>query len=441
MLQFADIRGLLWTASNDEAAEELFVAIERYLTYRSDTMDRAISVLQLDEECIGAWTLKGFLHLSARSLSLIPEARIALQKAEALETMANPRERLLTHALRTLVKGDLRGAQRILDDIVTDYPHDLLALRLQHVNAIFFGRPDVLRSTVTRALADWDDDIPGAGIVYGMVCMGLEEVGEFERAEGYGRRGADLEPDDLWSVHSVAHVMEAQGRLEDGVKWMQRPDGYWDDRGVMRHHLWWHEALFLYEAGDYDRVFAYYDEHLAPKAATGYLEMSNCASLLFRLEIAGQACGDRWEQLLEHSIHLAEDRALIFSDVHMVLALAMSQKRPELKRFARDIAEYGNLAGTFDQEASAKLTLPLIRAAEARISGDMSKATDILLDTRYEFKNMGGSIAQRDMLDLFLIDSAIAAGRSRTAQRLLSEYQDARPHSVPVQERFEALHG
>ncbi|WP_207210039.1 hypothetical protein, partial [Tropicimonas sp. IMCC6043] len=68
-----------------------------------------------------------------------------------------------------------------MDYIVTEYPHDIIALRLQHIGAIFFGRPDVLRSTVTRALSDWDESIPGAGFVYGMACMGLEEAGDYER--------------------------------------------------------------------------------------------------------------------------------------------------------------------------------------------------------------------------------------------------------------------
>lgn len=107
----------------------------------------------------------------------------------------------------------MRGLQRFLDRIATEYPHDVMALRLQHVGAIFFGRPDVLRLSVTRALGDWDDSIPGAGFVYGMACMGLGEVGEYARAESFGRRGMELEPGDLRSVHSVAHVMEARAAL------------------------------------------------------------------------------------------------------------------------------------------------------------------------------------------------------------------------------------
>ncbi|MCP4303388.1 MAG: tetratricopeptide repeat protein, partial [bacterium] len=213
--------------------------------------------------------------LFARSASLKVNALEAHACASGLASRATARERLHIRALKAWAEGDWLNAQRVWDAILTDHPLDLLALRVQHFNAIFLGQPDYLRSTITRALGDWDDAIPGAGFVYGMTCMGLEETGDFERAEGVGRRGAELEPDDLWSVHSVAHVMEAQGRLDEGIDWMVRPDAFWDGRGPMRHHLWWHEVLFLYEAGAYDQVVDYYDTRLfAPEKPT-YMEMSN----------------------------------------------------------------------------------------------------------------------------------------------------------------------
>ncbi len=437
MQQFQDVRGLNWTASSDEIAAALLTAIDHFLTYRSDTMERLDAILEKDPECPAAWTLKGFLFILARSHSLLPNAFDAHAHATSLSQLANPRENLHAQALESWSKGDMRAAQMAFDTILTEHPHDLLALRLQHVNAIFFGRPDLLRSTITRTLGDWHDDIPGAGFVYGMACMGLEEVGEYERAERLGKRGVELEPDDLWSVHSVAHVMEAQGRLKDGIDWMQRPDTFWDGTSPMRHHLWWHEALFIFEAADYDGAFSYYDGRLAPGSVRpGYLEMSNCVSLLFRLQAAGQDCGERWNTLVRKCRHLTEDRALTFSDVHMIIALTMAKEGTALERMARGLTDYAASEGAFDRKASARISLPLAKAMKARMAGDFQIATDTLLGARYDFQYMGGSIAQRDMLDILLIDCAKTAGRNRLVRRLLNEYCDTRPNSVPM-ERLE----
>jgi tetratricopeptide (TPR) repeat protein len=434
MAQFKDVRGLSWTAGNEVVAQNLFAIFDSFLTYRADVLDRLNAILDEDPECPSAWILKGFLFISARSLSLLPQARDTHARAASLSQQSNPREQLHAKALKHWVEGDLRGAQLVFDRIATEHPHDLLALRLQHVNAIFFGRPDVLRTTVTRTLSDWDDSVPGAGIVYGMACMGLEEVGEYERAEKLGKRGVELEPDDLWAIHSVSHVLEAQGRLKDGIEWMKRPDSYWDGRGPMRHHLWWHEALFMFEAADYEGTLSYFDDRLAPaENRPGYLEMSNCASLLFRLEVAGQDCGERWNTLIQRCNHLVEDRALTFSDIHMIVALTMARKGSALERMAREISDYAASGGAFDRVASGKISVPLAKAMQARLSGDPQSATDTLLDARFDFQFMGGSIAQRDMLDILLIDCAMAAGRKRLTRRLLNEYRDARPHSVPIE--------
>jgi len=440
MPQFKDVRGISWTAASEAVAQDVFSAIDHFLTYRADTMDRLDAILEADTECPAGWILKGFLFLGARSLSQRPKALDAHSRAVSVLQPSNAREFLLADALKAWAEGDLRRAQLIFDGIVNEYPHDLLALRLQHINAIFFGRPDVLRTSIMRSLSDWDDTIPGAGIVYGMACMGLEEVGEYGRAERFGKRGVELEPNDLWSIHSVAHVLEAQGRLEDGINWMQRPEGYWDGRNASRHHLWWHEALFMFDAADYDRTIAYYDDRLAPgESPPGYLEMSNCSSLLFRLEVAGMDIGGRWEKLLATCHHLTEDRALTFSDVHMIVALTMAKKGTALQRMAAELAEYSASGSTFDQQASARISVPLTTAMKSRLSGDFASATKILLDARFDFQSMGGSVAQRDMLDVLLIDCAVAAGQHRLARRLLSEYRDARPHSVPMEQLAEKI--
>lgn len=69
----------------------------------------------------------------------------------------------------------------------------------------------------------------------------------------------------------------------------------------------------------------------------------------------------------------------------------------------------------------------------------MGTAADIPEDIRFDFQDMGGSIAQRDMLDILLIDCVIAANRPRAAKRRLSEYLDHRPHSAPMRQRLAAL--
>ena len=436
---FKDARDVGWTAGSAAAADGLFDAIEAYFTFRADTMDRLDRVLAEDADVPGAWILKGCLSMLARSGAGLAAARQAHGRLAELSGEATARERRHTAALKHWTDGDPIGAQHLWDAILDEDPHDLLALRVQHFNAMFLGRPDNLRSSITRALADWDDAVPGAGFVYGMACMGLEETGDFARAERIGRRGAELEPDDLWSVHSVAHVMEAEGRLAEGLDWMERPDSFWNGRGPMRHHLLWHEALFLYETGACDRALDHYDTRLAPGEDAGYMEISNAASLLARLEAAGVDCGPRWQALAERTAPLQDARVLTFSDIHTALALARAGDRAGLERLERSVAAHAERGGPLDRDAAARIALPVIASLRADLQGDAARAADILTGARFEFPRMGGSNAQRELLDILLIDATGRAGRTARTRRLLREYLDQRPRSRPMHERLAAL--
>ncbi len=438
-MRVRDPRGVAWTTGVETSAARLFAAMHSYFTFRTDAMDRVDSLLREDPEVPAGWILRGYLLLFSRAGSDIPVAAEAHARAAALSRLATPAERLHMSALKAWLDADALGAQQIWDAILTGTPRDLLALRVQHFTAMMLGRPDYLRSLAGRSLADWDDAIPGAGFVYGMACMGLEEAGEYVRAEALGRRGAELEPDDLWSVHSVAHVMEAQGRLNEGLNWMKRPDSFWEGRGPMRHHLLWHEALFLYEAGHYDGALDYYDQRLAPRGEQGYLEMSDCASFLLRLEAAGLACGERWNDLAEASRHMVDDRILTFNDVHTLFVLALADDGAGLRRLSLSLAGHAKATRSFDAEAAGRIAVPLAEALTARMAGDAAGATARLLDARFAFPQMGGSNAQRDVLNIYLIDCAIASGDTSLSRRLLHEYLDVRPGSVPMQARLSDL--
>ena len=423
----------------EASAPGLFTAMHGYFTFRSDTMDQLDRLLQDDPEVLAGWVLRGYLLMFSRTGSNLPAAAQAHARAAALSRAATPTERMHVNALKAWLDADALGAQRIWDAILTAEPHDLLAIRVQHFTAMMMGRPDYLRSLAGRSLADWNDGIPGAGFVYGMACMGLEEVGDYARAEALGRRGAELEPDDLWSVHSVAHVMEAEGRLNEGLDWMKRPDSFWEGRGPMQHHLMWHEALFLYEAGRYDRALDYFDRWLAPEGSQDYLAMSDCVSFLLRLEAAGVAGGDRWDILAEANRDLVDDRILTFKDVHALFLLAMAEDGAGLRRLAASISGYADSEGSFDAEAAGRIAVPLAEALNARLTGDAAGATERLLDARFAFPHMGGSKAQRDVLDIYLIDCALASGNAALSRRLLREYLDIRPGSVPMQDRLSEL--
>ena len=86
--------------------------------------------------------------------------------------------------------------------------------------------------------------MPGYHALLGMHAFGLEESGDYERAEASGRLAVELEPRDGWAQHAVVHVLEMQGRHADGIQWMRANPDAWSRESFFAVHNWWHLALF-----------------------------------------------------------------------------------------------------------------------------------------------------------------------------------------------------
>jgi tetratricopeptide (TPR) repeat protein len=233
--------------------------------------------------------LQGYFCLLASTVTMLAAAWQSLSAAEGHVQELTARERTHIAALRAWYTGDVVTACRLWDDILLTAPTDILALRLHHFVTFWMGHPYALRDGVARVFSAWDEQTPGYSYVLGMYAFGLEEAGSYAAAEAYGKQAVRLNPADLWAMHAVAHVLEMQGRLHEGIVWMDYAPHAWAERNAMKSHLWWHLALFSLELGDYDRVLAIYDEAICQEKPAFYIEIQNAASLLLRLEFQGVA--------------------------------------------------------------------------------------------------------------------------------------------------------
>ena len=136
---------------------------------------------------------------------------------------------------------------------------------------------------------------------------------------------------------------------------------------------------------------------------------------------------------------MIDDRSLTFSDVHSLVTFAYARDGNSFRQLSASIDAYARTAKGFNAGAAAAIARPLSEALSARMSSNPRKAVDRLLAARFDFPQMGGSNAQRDMLDILLIDCAVFAGDDPLARRLLNQYLDVRPGSVPMQSQLAAI--
>jgi hypothetical protein len=152
-----------------------------------------------------------------------------------------------------------------------------------------------------------------------------------------------------------------------------------------------------------------------------YIDVSNQAALLKRLEFGGANVGNRWKVLAEHSETRIHDHMLPFRDAHFCLALAAGKNFDAARRHIASMAEFAASSQGWRAEATKNVLIPLCEGMLAFEEGDYDRATDLIHSVHHELQAIGGSNAQRDLFAQILCEAAVRGQKLSVARSLLSE--------------------
>ena len=167
----------------------------------------------------------------------------------------------------------------------------------------------------------WSEGMIGYGVLLAYHAFGLEECGDYARAEDAARRAAGIDPLGFWPHHTVSHVMEMQGRPKDGLAWMREREALWATPGhVTQAHIWWHRALFHIELGQTDAALALLDGPITATQLPLGVSLTNASALLWRLGLFGCDVTARWSAVMASWQGHADGRCSVFCDLHALMA-------------------------------------------------------------------------------------------------------------------------
>ena len=402
-------------------------ALAQLRCYVGDPVGAVDRALAARPDFVMAHALKAYLNLVGTEPQTIPFARDSLRAAEALP--ASEQERGHIAAVRFLVDGRWHAAGRVLEDVSVAHPRDALALQIGHLIDFYTGHSRMLRDRIARALPAWSPDMPGYHAILGMHAFGLEETGDYARAESQGKRGVELEPRDGWSQHAVAHVMEMQGRQRDGIAWMRADPDAWSRDSFFAVHNWWHLALYHLDLGETEEAKALFDGPIYGTRSKAALDMVDASALLWRLHLRGIDVGDRWDALADRWAPIANAGNYAFNDVHAMMAFVGAGRG----KAAADLlaAQRAAMEGSNDNaDFTRAVGYPLARAIEAFGEGAYAETVALIRPIRSVAHRFGGSHAQRDLIDQTLVEAAFRAGQTGLAQALAAERLDSK-HTSP----------
>lgn len=254
----------------------------------------------------------------------------------------------------------------------------------------------------------------------------LAENGEASRGRAMLERAFEQRRENANGVHALAHAMYEGGAGDDAealiAGWLP---GY-DRSGILHGHIAWHAALVALERGDAETALAIYADHVQPSASQGMPinVVSDAASLMWRMDAYGHAVPPvRWQEIADYAGKAFPKPGHGFVDPHMALIEAATGNGAALER------RLAALDGMVAKGAlGAGAVVPAIgRAARAFAQGDYAGCARILEPVAAEVVRIGGSGAQREVIEDTLLVALMRSGETEKARALLDRRLHRRP--------------
>jgi len=403
-----DFRGCAISGASAGSLERWEQALHLFLAWRRGAAELIDAALAESPAFAMARVLRAYLQICSRDPDKVRGAGAVLARGGALTP--NRREAMHLHAIGAVLADDYDGARRALAALLQEEPRDVLAVHVLHHIDYIVGDSAAMGARIPPLLHAWSSDVPGYSSILAMHAFALEECGEYDRAAELAHRALSLDAFDARIHHVLAHVFEMTGRSAAGRDWMLARRRFWSADGSITSHLWWHLALFELGTGRAQQALALYDAEVESSRPADISELIDAAALLWRLRLAGERIAGRARSLAAAWAPHIGDGFCSFNDLHAMMAFVAAGEPGLARRLERGLSERARRR-TRHGETTRHVGLPACRALMAYGAGDYGRCIALLASLPPLAHRLGGSHAQRDVLDLTLAAAVAESDR------------------------------
>ncbi|MDH4118162.1 MAG: hypothetical protein OEX04_12960 [Acidimicrobiia bacterium] len=399
-----------------EAADAYNAGLDRFLALSGGADTLLEQATRVDPDFGLAWaTLAAWRHFGGDHEA----ARTALSHATG--AAMSPREQSYVGLLSTAFLASVSPALDAAGTHLERYPQDVLAFEQVMLASHFGGGGLEDRRRALSMFAAARGEVVDDWAFLGVSAFVHQEAGLFDEAERLGRRSLSLRPDNADAMHSVAHVHYERGAHEEGSSELDSWMGLHDDHGPFHIHFTWHLALHDLGLGEWERSLDRYRATISPTVG-GPGTMSDAPTLLWRLMLRGfDPSRLPWDELVEVAGPMAATPTFRYGDWHVAFALAGGRSDAGLAELEAALTERG------DGRPQAPTMVRVVRGIRAYANGEFESAAQLLDVPDDDIPFLGGSRAQREVVEDTVIDAMVKAGNGRRARELLEQRLSRRP--------------
>jgi hypothetical protein len=338
--------------------------------------------------------------------------------AEARELPGDPVDTSLAAALEVFLTEGPFGSVELFLEHATAFPDDLLGAFFRFGSLVSSGVPGYrarasafVEADARRHQGNWRFDA--------LFAMVREEQRRYDEAREIAERTLAEQPSCAPAVHVIAHVNYETGEHAAGIAWL---DGWRSQITPLFYvtHFPWHNALHELALGDVDAALDRYATQIGPTATI------DAGSLLWRCHLTGKDVHERGRAAASTVVPLLEALPSPFFAYNACLALAAAGD-------TEDLAAVAGRLETDARPAFADLIAPIARGLLAMLGDAPGDAVECLEAVVDDLPRLGGSDAQREVVEDTLLRALVAAGRATEAEPLLRARLLRRPHALDEQ--------
>jgi hypothetical protein len=414
-----------------EAAGAYNTGLERVMRLQSGGEQLLREAVELDPGFALAHAALAMLGHEAGADVDVPAALDAARGAARIR--ADERERSLVDVIGRRVEDVRRSGATALMNHIARHPRDVLAVSAAVPTIAFSGVTDIQQEA-------WEL-VEGLAPAYGdhwwyisLLAFTRQDQSRFDEAGLLAESALSCEPTSGHAVHAQTHVLYETGKHDTGRAWLDHWVTESGRAASHRAHFSWHAALHELALGDTEAVRQRYYSQLAPPTVTGVRALVDSASLLWRWTVttagwdaatggtafAGESAPPPVECVIEAAgADLVDRPQTPFVALHAAVALAAAGDLPRLARL-RD-----------ECQGSSELTTrtTVVTVCDALLAAgeqEWGRAARLLADVLPGLPRVGGSAAQREIVEETLLFCLVSDGQAEHALKLLDGRLDRR---------------
>jgi hypothetical protein len=415
---FEDRHGYRLGTDSAEAAATYSDGLDRFLALTGDAEGPLTEAVANDPTFAHGWSTLAALHHFNGDRD---RTSAALQAARSHIPEATEREAGYLKVLEAAVAARVGDTLSLAEAHLERFPRDVLAIEQVMLSSHFGGGGADDRARALAIFRARASSMGGDWAYQGVSAFVHQEADLLDEAMRLAERSLATRPANADAMHSVAHVhfergAHATGRVELADWVTAHGIG-----GPFHVHFSWHLALHDVGLGEWAKALDRYRSIITP-AVSGPGTIADAPTLLWRLMLRGvDPALLPWHEMVAVAGPMAATPSFRYGDWHVAFALAGGGDEPLLAELEAALIEHSG------GRPQAPAMIRVVRGLRAYTAGDFAGAGDLLDMPAQSVPYLGGSRAQREVIEDTLIDALIRVDRRQRAAEILADRLSRRP--------------